>query len=167
MDHREFVEKTGQDEILWGVKGFYRPVRIVWGPGKLLGILALALLVLTPMLGFAAYCVWSARYGALIWTLPMILAFFMGGPGPNLFSLLPWMICFVIGIVCSQFLGTLHFVAGLLPGVIWFMSCALRGTTMVEMGDTLRKSAETYDRLRKSDLLIIYHVSHKAPSPAE
>ena len=56
MEHNEFVEKSRGSEMVWGVEGFYRPVHLVWGFSRLLSVLAVSLLILTPTLGFGFYC---------------------------------------------------------------------------------------------------------------
>ena len=155
LTHDEFLEKTRAKEVLWGVRGFFRPVLLVLGPGGLLRVLAFTLLLLAPALGFGLYCVWSAHYTELVWMLPIALAFLMSRPDPNAIELCLWVICALIGQVCATFFGPVHLVAGLLPGLAWFCFCALKGTTMVAMREHLHESPETYETLRESGILII------------
>ena len=156
MEHNEFVEKSGGSGSVpvWGIRGFYRPVYLVWGLFGLLDALAVSLLVLTPAIGFVCYCVWSARYAALIWTFPMIRAFLSGRPNLNMIAGLPWILCIFIGMVCAFFFGRLYFVGGSLPFVTWVLSGAQKGMTMEEMEDELRESAETYKKLQESGTLL-------------
>ena len=155
MKHPEFVERARGNSFLWGVRGFYRPVGIVWGVGGLLAALAVTFVVLAPVSAFIIYGVWSAHYGALIWTLPIMLAFLSGGPALNAIDLSKWIICALVGLVCGEFFGPVHLVGGLLPGLTWFLVGAQKGATMMAMEDRLQHSAESYERLRKAGLLIV------------
>ncbi len=140
---------------MWGVDGFYRAVSIVWGLRGLLTVGALSLLVLAPSLGFAVYAIWQERYGSLAWVLAGILAFSAGRPNLNLIEGLPWVGCAFAGVLASVWWGPSHLVGGILPGVTWFLAGALRGTTMVAMGDRLSASKVAYDHLKASGRLLI------------
>jgi hypothetical protein len=153
MEHDEFVEKTRGDEIVWGVRGFLRPVFYVWGTGGLAVVVAMSILVLTPALGFGVYCFSHHKYVAMAWALPAVLAFIAGKPNLNCIAGSVWVICALVGWVLSIFFGPYHLVGGLLPGLTWFLAGALRGTTMVSMGDRLRESPEAYRKLKESGLM--------------
>ncbi len=155
IEHAEFVQRTQTDGILWGVRGFYHPVLIVWGFGALLAALAVTLAVLTPAFGFAFYCVWSAQYGGLLWMLPITFAFLIGGPGLNGLDLFKWILCALVGLACAAFFGPVHLAGGLVPGLTWLLAGAHKGVIMVAMEDRLRDSAEAYERIRQAGLLFV------------
>lgn len=156
MEHDEFVSKSSSGAILWGVQGFFRPVSIVWGIRGLLAIGILSLVVLAPLLGFAFHLAWHGQYARLVWVLPGLLAFYAGRPNLNLIAGLPWMIGALAGILASFWFGPADLVGGILPCVIWFLSGALKGTTMVAMGDRLSASKAAYDKLKASGKLLIH-----------
>ena len=86
----------------------------------------------------------------------MVLAFLVGRPNLNLIAGFPWLLCFLIGVVCAIFLDwLLHLVGGSLPFVTWVLSGAHRGMTMVAMEDELRESAEAYNKLKKAGVLVV------------
>jgi hypothetical protein len=156
MEHNEFVEKTRSNAIVWGVERFYRAVFLVWGTSGLFWILAASLLILAPALAFVLYCLLHSRFFAVAWTLPVVLAFLAGIPNLNLIAGSIWVLCALIGVVVAVFFGPLHLVGALLPFLTWFLSGALKGTTMVSMEDRLRESQESYRRLKESGILIIH-----------
>jgi hypothetical protein len=153
MEHDEFVERARSNEIFWGVNGFFRPVFLAWGIGVLLAVVAASLLALAPALVFGVYCVLHQEYAALAWALPTVLAFLAGKPNLNCISGFPWVICAVIGLALTIFFGPLHLVGGLLPGLTWFLSGAVKGVTMVSMESRLSESAEAYKKLKESGAL--------------
>lgn len=155
MEHDEFVTKSSSGGISWGVQGFFRPVFIVWGIRGLLAVGTLSLLVLAPLLGFAFYSTWHEQFGPLAWVLPGLLAFYAGRPNLNLIAGLPWMGCALAGVLTSFWFGPAHLVGGILPCVSWFLSGALKGTTMMAMGDRLSASKDAYDKLKASGTLLI------------
>lgn len=71
----------------------------------------------------------------------MVLAFLVGRPNLNMIAGFPWLLCFLIGVVCAIFFGRLHVISGFLPFVTWVLSGAHRGMTMVAMEDELRESS--------------------------
>ena len=155
MEHQEFVAKTSAGDMLWGVRGFTRAVFLVWRARGLLYVAVAALFGLMPLLGFAAYSAWRGQYGPLVWILPGALAFYIGKPNLNLIVGLPWLACGLVGLVASAWLGPLHLLGGLVPGVTWLLSGALKGTAMHMMEERLRTSKHSYDRLKASGRLIL------------
>ncbi len=155
MEHQEFVERTTAADMWWGVRGFTRAVLIVWRTRGLLYLAVAALFALLPLLGFAVYSAWSSRYGALAWILPGMLAFYAGKPNLNIIDSLPWLACGLVGLVASAWFGALNLLGGLIPCVTWFLSSALKGTVMHMMGERLRASKDSYNRLNGSGRLLL------------
>jgi hypothetical protein len=155
MEHQEFVERTSAGDMSWGVRGYTRAVFLVWRTRGLLYLAVAALFGLLPLLGFAVYSAWSSQYGALAWILPGMLAFYAGKPNLNLINSLPWLACGLAGLVASTWFGALSLFGGLLPCVTWFLSGALKGTVMQMMGERLRASKDSYDRLNVSGRLLL------------
>jgi hypothetical protein len=153
MEHDEFVERTRNNEILWGITGFFRPVALAWGTGGLVAVVAGSLLAFAPALVFGVYCVLHQEYAALAWALPTTLAFMVGVPNLNCIAGFPWVICAAIGLVLTFFFGPLHLVGGLLPGLTWFLSGAVKGVTMVSMESRLHESPKAYKKLKESGAL--------------
>lgn len=156
MEHEEFVERVRNESILWGVKGFYRPVFLARGTGGLVAVVVESIFALVPALAFIGYCVLRQEYVPPAWALPTTLAFLMGTPGLNCISGLPWGICAIVGFVLQIFFGPLHLIGGLLPGLTWFLSGAVRGTAMGALESKLLESPETYRKLQEEDVLILH-----------
>ncbi len=153
MEYSEFVTKIKEPNFQWGVKGFYRPVYLVWGPLRSLPIALFALAILGLGVGFAVYSFYIGKPLSAIWIIPSLFAFFAPIPSLNCISGIPYGIFAIIGLILALFLGSHHLFAGLIPGITWLAMGVLKGTTMVGIGDELVKSKDLYDRLRTDGTL--------------
>jgi hypothetical protein len=77
----------------------------------------------------------------------------MGNPGLNLIGLSFFMILAIVGVILSFIFGAHHFIGGLLPGISWFATGALKGSTTVAMQDRLIESKALYENLRDDGTL--------------
>lgn len=155
MGHDEFVERSRDSRFVWGVRGFWRPVFLVWGPGSLVALGVATLILAGALVTFGIYAIRGGEYVAVAWLVPAAVAWRVGRPDLNCAEGMLWLFSAIAGLVASLFLGALHAMGGILPGLIWVASGAFKGTLMVYMHGRLRESPETYRKLQESGLLIL------------
>jgi hypothetical protein len=184
--HAEFIRACEAREIVWGVHGLFRSVRLVWASRSGRRIAILVAWCLAPIVAVVALSIKASAPLLLLWLLPIGLAVLAGTPGLSLLGLIFWTICGSVSAGVSIVWGArqprgVHgladcgevasnasphlsqvaafsaFCAIALP-IVWVVACAVKGTTMIAIEGELRRSREAYDRLVEAGILFVWRL---------
>ena len=154
MEHGEFIARCEGPDVFWGVKGFFRPVFRILGPGKGILIVLVAAAIMSATLAYGVLLILAGKPLSLFWLLPCLFGFYAGNPGLNGLQGAVFVIVAIAGVILSFIFGGHHVIGGLLPGISWFAMGALKGSTMVAMQDKLVESKALYEHLRDDGTLV-------------
>jgi hypothetical protein len=122
--------------------------------------------LLFPALILAGYSLYSHRPALLIFALLSCCGFWTSSPGPTGIGIVANGLIALIGTVCGVMLHDwLLVLSAMLPGVTWFGSCAILGTTASYMTEALRKSETSFQMLVRRHLLKATAVAKPGPAP--
>jgi hypothetical protein len=153
MDHHDFVKALDEKRIAWGVWHVGRAVEAVWGRRQRWAYRAALAAVALPVLTFAAYCIMTSRYTALIWAALGLLALRTARADVSCAGGFLWIVSALVGAAMAWFHGPLQLVGGLLPLAGYIGSSVLMGVTLQVMEAELRASRDAYGRLNASGAL--------------
>jgi hypothetical protein len=128
----------------WRVANWSAAVREALGRRALWNFRLAFAVVLAPSVLLAAYGVWSQRPTLLIWVLLALWGFGTASTGPTGIGMLAsLLVAFSGSVIAVTQHDALFALAGLMPGVTWFASCAVLGVTASYLLEALRSSEST------------------------
>jgi hypothetical protein len=171
MQHREFIEALDSHQRDWQLTNWALGVRITLGNKALLLIQVAQVSLLAPAVLLAAYSVYSNRFALLIPAVAGFCGYYTRSTRPTGIGMIASMIVaiavFVAGVLAKD---PVLACASLLPGVIWFGSCAILGTATDSVIDVIRSSEACFQELVRRGILTFgpsAERSHARSSPME
>ncbi len=130
MEHANFLNDAQRNHFDWRVTNWSSAVRIALGRKALWSFRIAFVVLLAPTLVLAAYSLYSHRPPLLILVLLSFWGFWTASTSPTGIGLIASMFTAIIGVVFSVLMqDPLLACSSVLPGVTWFGSCAILGTT--------------------------------------
>ena len=146
----------------WRLTNWTLAVRTALG-GKALLLFRVAFVVLlAPAVALAAYSLYANSLALMILVLLSFWGFWISSPGPTgigmLASIFVAIVAFVLACIMQDKLVAF---SSMLPGVTWFGSCAILGTTTSYLSEALRKSEALFQMLISRGILIAIPIPEK------
>lgn len=152
--HAEFVADLAAGRDRWNMSSLGAALRVAYGPRALLKHRLAVSGVLLPLLAYAVYAAWGRRVDLLAWVVLGWLAARAASPRPTGIGMICCLgLALVGGLVALVRGDALHLLGGVLPGVTWFLSCAVQGMATLQLRDDLLGSAELFDALHAAHIL--------------
>ena len=159
MQHDEFLNDPAGRHYDWQLTNCSSAVRIALGGKALLLFRGAFVVLLAPAVALAAYSLYANSLGLMILVLLSFWGFWISSPGPTgigmLASLFVAIVAFVLGCMMQDKLVAF---SSIVPGVTWFGSCAILGTTTSYLSDALRKSEASFQMLISLGILIAIQI---------
>ena len=163
MEHDEFLNDPAGRHYDWRLTNWSSAVRTALGGKALLLFRGAFVVLLAPAVVLAAYSLYAYSLALMILVLLSFLGFWISGPSPNGFGMLASMfvaiVAFVLGCILQDKLVAF---SCMLPGVTWFGSCAILGTTTSYLNEALRKSESSFQMLISRGILIAIPISEQS-----
>jgi hypothetical protein len=141
LQNDEYLNDAAGRHYDWRLTNWSSAVRTALGGKALLLFQGAFVVLLAPAVVLAAYSLYANSLALMILVLLSFWGFWESSPGPT-----------GIGMLASMFVAILAFALGwilqdklvafssMLPGVTWFGSCAILGTTTSYLSEALQKS---------------------------
>ena len=157
LEYEEFCSEMNEERIVWQIKKWPTVVWVTLGLKETLIYCGVLSVVLTPCVLLAAHALITQRYGLLVWVAFALWGYWSSSTAPKSIGILTFLILAFIGLSSSMILqDRVLFAAGIIPGITWFFSCIVLGSTASYLIDALCASEETFDELRARGLLFKY-----------
>lgn len=154
MQHSEFLNDPEGRHYDWRLTNWSSAVRIALGGKALLLFRSAFVLLLAPAMLLAAYSLYWNRLALLILAIMSFWGFWTSSTGPTgigmASNMLTAIVVFVLSVIMQDKL--LGFCC-VLPGVSWFGSCAILGTTASYVMDAVQSSEATFQVLARRGIL--------------
>ena len=139
---------TTRDETrVAGIRHLHRAVFIEAGWVGLAKLVTAEMLVLIPSALLSAYSFVQANPFILAWVLAALFSIVSSRPQANGCIGVFWLLAIPLGVLISQQMGWVHGVGGFLPIFSYFGGSAIKGVTLFELIDRVKKSEELFDEL--------------------
>ena len=154
MQHSEFLNNPEGRNYGWRLTNWSSAVRIALGGKALLLFRSAFVCLLAPAVLLASYSLYWNRFALLILVIMSLWGFWTSSTGPTGIGMAASMLTATIGFVLSVFMqDKLLAFSSVLPGVSWFGSCAILGTTASYVTDAVRSSEATFHELTRRGIL--------------
>lgn len=166
MQHDEFLNDPDGRHYDWRLTNWSLAVRTALGGKALLLFRGAFVVLLAPAVVLAAYSLYANIFALMILVLLSFWGFWVSSPSPT-----------GIGMLASMFVAIVAFVLGcilqdklvaffcMLPGVTWFGSCAILGTTTSYLSEALRKSEASFHMLISRGIIVATPISELTIAP--
>ena len=170
LHHTDFLNDPDGRHYNWQLTDWSSAVRIVLGGRALLFFRGAFAALLAPTTVLTVYSLYSNRPGLLVLVFLSFWGFWTSRTGPTGIGMAASILVALVGSARGMMLHDgLLFFSAMLPGVTWFGSCAILGTTASYMTDALRKSEAPFQVLVSRGVLKATAVAEPqshAPEPA-
>ncbi len=154
MQHSDFLKSQNSSSTDWYLTDWFSAVRIASGSRGLTYFCSTFAILLSPSLLLLIYSVSSGKPMLLIPVVLSLWGFWTSSSSPSGVGVFANLIVAVVGLTLSIVLKDWQVVfAALLPGLTWFGSCAILGTTTSYLMDTLKVSESTFQNLVSRGIL--------------
>ena len=166
MRHDEFLNDPSGRHYDWRLTNWSSAVRTRLGGKALLFFRGAFVVLLAPTVVLAAYSLYANSLALMILVLLSFWGFWISSPGPTGIGMLASMIvaiaAFVMGCIMQDKMVAF---SSMLPGVTWFGSCAILGTTTSYLSEALRKSETSFRVLISRGILIANPIAEPTIAP--
>lgn len=163
LQHDEFLNDPAGRHYDWRLTNWSSAVRTAMGGKALLVFRGAFVVLLATAVFLAAYSLYANSLALMILVLLSFWGFWISSPGPTGIGMLASMIvAFVLGCIMQDKLVAF---SSMLPGVTWFGSCALLGTTTSYLNEALRKSEVSFQTLISRSMLIGIQIAEPSDAP--
>ena len=154
MHHSEFLKSLLSSQPDWYLTDWLSSVRIAFGGRGLATFCAAFAILLAPTLFLLIDSAYSHRPALLILAALSLWGFGTSSTSPSGIGVFASLVVAFIGLVCAIMLEDWRLgFAALLPGLTWFGSCAILGTTSSYLIDALRMSESKFQTLFNRGIL--------------
>jgi hypothetical protein len=166
LQHDEFLNDPDGRHYDWRLTNWSSAVRTALGGKALLLFRGAFVVLLAPAVVLATYSLYANSFALMILVLLSFWGFWVSSPSPT-----------GIGMLASMFVAIVAFVLGcilqdklvafscMLPGVTWFGSCAILGTTTSYLSEALRKSEASFHMLISRGIIVATPISELTIAP--
>jgi hypothetical protein len=141
-------------------------VRTALGGKALLLFRGAFIVLLAPAVFLAAYSLYANSLALMILVLLSFWGFWISSPGPTGIGVFASMIVAIVAFVLGGIMqDKLVAFSSMLPGVTWFGSCAILGTTTSYLSEALRKSEASFQVLISRGILIGIQIAEPSDTP--
>jgi len=166
LQHDDILNGPAGRHCDWRVTNWFSAVRTALGDKALVEFRAAFVVLLAPACVLAAYSLYTNSLALMILVLLSFWGFWTSSIGPTGIGMLACMfvaiVGFLLGIILQDYLLAY---SSVLPGVTWFGSSAILGTTASYLTEAVRKSEATFQVLINRGLLIATEVAEPSAAP--
>lgn len=166
LQHDEFLNDPAGRKYDWRLTNWSSAVRTALGGKALLLFRGAFVVLLSPTVALAAYSLYSNRMALIILVLLSLWGYWTSRTGPTgigmLASMFTAIVVFVLGVVAQD---NLLAYSSVLPGVTWFGSCAILGTTASHVTEALRESDASFQVLLSRGILVATENAEQGGEP--
>jgi hypothetical protein len=166
LRHDEFLNDPVGRHYEWRLTNWSSAVRIALGGKALLLFRGSFIVLLAPTGVLAAYSLYTNRLALFTLMLLSFWGFWTSSTGPTgtgmLANLFTAIVAFVSGVILQD---KLLAYSSILPGVTWFGSCAILGTTASYVTEALRTSDASFQVLINRGVLIATKIAEPSDAP--
>jgi|GEM_PF-2111357 len=166
LKHEEFLNDPAGRHYDWRLTNWSSAVRTVLGGKALLLFRGAFVALLAPAVFLSAYGLYANSLAMMILALLSFWGFWISSPGPTGIGMLASMIvaimAFVLGCIMQDKLVAF---SSMLPGVTWFGSCAILGTTASYLNEALRKSEASFQAIIGRGILTASPIAEPSDAP--
>jgi hypothetical protein len=148
LQYADFLNPSAGHRYDWRLTNWSSAVRVTLGRRALFLFQGAFVVLLLPAAVLAVYGLFWNRPSLLIFVFLCLWGFWTGNTGPSVIGLAANLLVVLAGLLCTFILHEKQFIlSAILPGITWFGSCAILGTTASYLIDALRASEDLFQTL--------------------